>query len=103
MEDDHEAVFAAMKENLAPPPLAAPRDMWEPESYLLIPPMDEHGIDERDLAGTDDDTQTPPPRMPRSHPDAARSPPKAMHSFSLLTMTHSSPMQQTRSSMPQHT
>ena len=55
--------------------LAAPREMWEPESYELIPPMDEHGIDERDLAGIDDDTPTLPLRMPRAHPDAARSPP----------------------------
>ena len=68
-------ILRHLKLPTAPPPLAAPRDMWKPESYLLIPPMDEHGIDERDLAGIDDDTQTPPPRMPRSHPDAARSPP----------------------------
>ncbi len=58
----------------APPPLAAPRDLWEPESCPLIPPMDEHRIDERDPEGTDDGTQTSL-RTPRSHPDAARSPP----------------------------
>ncbi len=60
---------------MAPPPLAAPREMSEPESYQLIPPMDEHGIDERDLAGIDDDTRTPPQWIPRSHPDAAPPPP----------------------------
>jgi len=58
-----------------PPPLAAPRELWEPESYQLLPPMDEHGIDERDLARAAADIQTSPPQTPRSCPDAARSPP----------------------------
>jgi hypothetical protein len=44
-------ILRHLKLPTTPPPLAAPRDMWEPESNLLIPPMDEHGIDERDLAG----------------------------------------------------
>jgi hypothetical protein len=54
---------------------AAGREMWQFESRELIPPMDEHGIDEPDLSGKDDDIQTLPPRTPGSHPDAARSPP----------------------------
>jgi len=36
--------------------------------------MDGHGIDERDLARTDQGTQMPLGTS-RSHPDAARSPP----------------------------
>ena len=67
-------ILRHLKLPTTPPPLAAPRDMWEPESNLLIPPMDEHGIDERDLAGTDEGAQRPV-RTPRPHPDAARSPP----------------------------
>lgn len=68
-------ILRHLKLPAAPPPLAAPREMWESEFCELIPPMDEHGIDERDLAGVDDDIQTTPLWMPRSHPDAARSPP----------------------------
>ena len=56
----------------APPPVAPAREMREPDS--LIPPLDEHGIDERDLAGPDQGIQMPL-GTPRSHPDAARSPP----------------------------
>ena len=67
-------ILRHLKLPTTPPPLGAPRNMWEPESYPLIPPMDEHGIDERDLAGTDDGAQIPL-RTTRSHPDAARSPP----------------------------
>jgi len=65
-------ILGHLKLPATPPPLAAARDLWEPDS--LIPPLDEHGIDERDLARTDDGARTPL-RAPRSHPDAARSPP----------------------------
>jgi len=68
-------ILRHLKLPTAPPPLAAPREMWNSESDQLIPPMDEHGIDERDLDGIDDDIQMQPLRAPRSHPDAARSPP----------------------------
>ncbi len=52
------------------PPLAAPQEMWESESYELIPQIDKHCIDERYLAGIDDDTLTLPPGTSCSHPDA---------------------------------
>ena len=67
-------ILRHLKLPTAPPPVAASRDMWEPESNLLIPPLDEHGIDERDLAGSDQAIQMPL-GTPPSHPDAARSPP----------------------------
>ncbi len=62
-------ILRHLKLPTSPPPLAAPRDMWESESDHLIPPLDEHGIDERDLAGIEEDIQVPP------RPDGARSPP----------------------------
>ncbi len=68
-------IMRHLKLPTAPLFLATPQEMWESEPYELIPPMDEHGIDERDLAGTDDDTMTLPPQTSRSYSDATRSPP----------------------------
>ncbi len=66
-------ILRHLKLPTAPPPVAAARDLWEAESGTLIPPLDEDGIDERDLAGADDSPRRPMV-TPRSDPDAARSP-----------------------------
>jgi len=68
-------ILRHLKLPTSPPPLAAPREMWAPESGEPIPPIDEQGIDERDLAGIEYDIRALPLEGPVSRPDSARSPP----------------------------
>jgi hypothetical protein len=67
-------ILGHLKLPTTPPPVAAARGLWEPEPELWIPPMEDGGIEEGDLAGTEEGTQRFV-QTPCRHPEAARSPP----------------------------